>query len=210
LELPTRSRKQNAEYEGIDEDLDKDYSLQQLDVSLKFVEKFKALPLNNTAKPVRRWETKCHEFTAKEIPEKYTTKDWIVLQQNQKDLEPYWRLALRINKWQKNNEKQEKSEDVTDAGDDPDDGDETGKDPLQMLPTDMQFESILHQPQQLTTTAREDLTHAILIDLKKQENLSVENVRQKWKILTQLMPRTGDFLYKPIQPSNQLILTNHK
>jgi hypothetical protein len=188
LQVQAIDRKLNAKYTNIKDDLDKDFSLQQLDDSQKFVDKFEQLPVNNTVKPVRRWETKCHEFSKTDILDKYTNAAWTELQDNQKILEPYWRLALRINKWQKTNEKQEEeSKEDTDAPIDNQDASQADDDAAGLLLPQMEFESILHLPQELTIATAGDLTLDDLKNLAKTQDLNKEKCED-----------LGKNTYKPI------------
>jgi hypothetical protein len=114
-DLEPRLRTDNAKYTFTDDDLDKEYSLQKLDWTQHTVPVIEGLPCNSTDKPVTRWETKCYDLSNKKTVELLKTKDFDELLKKQKPLEPYWRLALRISKWE--NTKQNNTQQQPDSDD---------------------------------------------------------------------------------------------
>jgi hypothetical protein len=113
FEKPTTSRTTNIKYEDTEENLDKTYSMQKLDCTQADVKRVESVPCDD----VRRWETKCYDFFNKDLAKSADiTQQYLQeIEPKQKSLEPYWRLALRINKWEsrsrkKQNEVQEQTD----------------------------------------------------------------------------------------------------
>jgi hypothetical protein len=114
-DLEPMLRTDNAKYTFTDDDLDKDHSLQKLDWTQRTVSVIEGLPCNSTDKAVTRWETKCYDLPNKKTVELLKTKEFDELLKKQKPLEPYWRLAQRISKWE--NTKQNNTQQQPDSDD---------------------------------------------------------------------------------------------
>jgi hypothetical protein len=95
-------RNTNATYKGQDANVDLDslYSLPVINSKCERVDVFAALPTNDGNFPcIRRWQRKCS--AADDLSEKYANKEYQNLNENQQNLEPYWRFALRVKQWKK-------------------------------------------------------------------------------------------------------------
>jgi hypothetical protein len=101
-------RTSNATYKDTTDDLDDEYSLSVVDSRNKYIDVITELPgETHNEEAVLRWQTKYCDAIGSSMLGNYltnTANTYKYLQENQKSLEPYWRLALRINRWGKQNE----------------------------------------------------------------------------------------------------------
>jgi hypothetical protein len=192
-DLQTRERTANARYKQINDDLDKQYSLQKLDLSQSNIDVIEALPTNSTEKPITRWETKCHDLSTSKVLKLYEEKKFSELQKQQENLEPYWRLALRINRWankqaQASETLQQQDDNVLEVEQHQEDPVKTEQSPEQSQEsaqdgndqqTNMNFSAILQSTQALTTGAGDDWT---AMTTAAGESLTLDIVKELQKL----------------------------
>jgi hypothetical protein len=95
-----QARTMDAMYKGQDAnaDLDKKYSLPVINSKCEDVDVFQTLPTNDGNPPcIRRWQRKC--FARDDLKEMFDQKEYETINNNQQNLEPYWRFALRVKQW---------------------------------------------------------------------------------------------------------------
>jgi hypothetical protein len=113
-------RTNNAKYMHTQDDLDDKYSIPVVDSSIKYVDEITQFPdETHNEKAVLRWQTKYCDKTSISMKQDYSQNNenaYKSLENKQMFLEPYWRFALRINRWGINKQSPTKKE--TDDDDD--------------------------------------------------------------------------------------------